>query len=452
MVAFDRSQRSLNFCNWINPAMSKPVVICVDDDSTILESLKIELKQLLGRDCLVETAEGGEEALELFDDLQRDKCEVALVLADYIMPGLKGDELLKRVHECSPKTLNIMISGQADLEAVSKTIREAKLYRYISKPWQPEDLNMVVLEAIQSYLKDRKLEMQSLQLQHAHTELTQLYQKVEQLNVNLEHQVQERTLQLQQKMQELETLSQVKEDFLYAVSHDLRTPLMGMLLVLKKLQTKPGEVLPLPRPVLNRMTESSDRQLQMLDSLLEAHSSDLVGLSLHRQPIDLKKLVSAIVQELEPWISEHGATLVDRCQVKIPLVQADPTQLRRVYENLIVNAIKHNPPGICLTLNIELEPLEVRCTIQDDGIGMTKADCDGLFDRYVQGNRSLENRSRRSLGLGLGLYLCRQIITAHGGQIGVSSQIDQGATFWFTLSIGAGMGENFVPLGVRDEG
>ncbi|NJK53628.1 MAG: response regulator [Leptolyngbyaceae cyanobacterium SU_3_3] len=155
----------------------------------------------------------GDEALELFDDLRRDKYEVALVLADYIMPGLKGDELLKRIHACSPKTLNIMVSGQADLEAVSKTIRDAKLYRYISKPWKPEDLNMVVLEAIQSYLKDRKLELQAVQLQNAHRELTQLYQKVEQLNINLEHQVQERTSQLQQKMQELQTLSQLKEDF-----------------------------------------------------------------------------------------------------------------------------------------------------------------------------------------------------------------------------------------------
>jgi two-component system, sensor histidine kinase and response regulator len=416
--------------------MSKPVVICVDDDSMILESLKIELKQLLGKDCIIETAEGGDEALELFDDLRRDHYEVALVLADYIMPGLRGDELLKHIHECSPKTLNIMVSGQADLEAVSKTIRDAKLYRYISKPWKPEDLNMVVLEAIQSYLKDRKLEIQGVQLQNAHRELTQLYQKVERLNINLEHQVQERTSQLQQKMQELQTLSQLKEDFLYAVSHDLRTPLMGMLLVLKKLQTKAllatDAAVSLPMPVIDRMVKSSDRQLKMLDSLLEVHSSDVFGFKLDRQLIDLQKLVQTIVQDLDPLVSENGATIVDHSTDQSWFLSIDPTQIRRVYENLIVNALKHNPPGICLTLTIEPDPSGVRCAIQDNGIGMTQAECVGLFDRYVQGDRS-GNRPRRSLGVGLGLYLCRQIITAHGGQIGVESIPEQGATFWFTL-------------------
>jgi signal transduction histidine kinase/CheY-like chemotaxis protein len=174
--------------------MSKPVIVCVDDEPTVLESLKIELKRVLGDSCLVETADGGEEALELIEELQEEEYEVALVVVDYIMPDIKGDELLREIHARSPHTLNIMLSGQADLQAVSNAIREAKLFRYIAKPWQPEDLKSSVIEAIQSFLQDRKLEAQTAQLQ-------KLYQQVQAFNVELEHKVEERTAQLEQLLE-----------------------------------------------------------------------------------------------------------------------------------------------------------------------------------------------------------------------------------------------------------
>ncbi|HAG81849.1 MAG TPA: hybrid sensor histidine kinase/response regulator, partial [Cyanobacteria bacterium UBA12227] len=93
--------------------MNKPVVICVDDEQTILDSLEIELQKSLGDEYLIETALGGEEALELIEELIEDNYEVVLVISDQIMPNLKGDELLKRVHEISPTTLKIMLTGQA---------------------------------------------------------------------------------------------------------------------------------------------------------------------------------------------------------------------------------------------------------------------------------------------------------------------------------------------------
>ncbi len=153
--------------------MSKPVIICVDDEPTVLESLKIELKRVLGDTCLIETAEGADEALELFSELRRDEYEIALVLADYIMPNIKGDELLGRIHTLSPHTLNIMVSGHADLEAVGNAIRHARLYRYIPKPWQADDLRSTVIEAVQSYLQDRKLDAQNEKLLRTNLDLEQ---------------------------------------------------------------------------------------------------------------------------------------------------------------------------------------------------------------------------------------------------------------------------------------
>ncbi len=158
--------------------MKKPVIVCIDDEPDVLNSLKIELKNAIGDQCIIETAEGAEDALELLADLQADEYEIALVLSDYIMPGIKGDELLKQIHERSPNTMKIMLTGQADLQAVSNAIRYAKLYRYIQKPWQNEDLKLTVVEAIHSYLQDRKLTDEIIKGQEVNNELQRVNEEL----------------------------------------------------------------------------------------------------------------------------------------------------------------------------------------------------------------------------------------------------------------------------------
>ncbi|RKZ81243.1 MAG: hybrid sensor histidine kinase/response regulator, partial [Candidatus Parabeggiatoa sp. nov. 1] len=145
--------------------MNQVVIVCVDDEPTILDSLKIELKQALNDQYIVETAEGGEEALELMEELLEEHYEVPLVISDYIMPDIKGDELLKRIHFISPTTLKVMLTGQADLDAVGNAIKYAKLYRYIAKPWNTDDLILTVSEAIKSYFQDKQLAEKNQELE-----------------------------------------------------------------------------------------------------------------------------------------------------------------------------------------------------------------------------------------------------------------------------------------------
>ncbi len=170
--------------------MTKQVIICVDDETTVLRSLKTELKQALGKDYLIEIAESGEYALELIEELLEDGYEIPLIISDYIMPDMKGDELLKRVHLISPKTLKVMLTGQADIEAVGNAIKYAKLYRYIAKPWQAEDLKLTVTEAIYSYLQDKKLAEKNAKLQQLNYEqavlIAQLHENENRLKQFLE--------------------------------------------------------------------------------------------------------------------------------------------------------------------------------------------------------------------------------------------------------------------------
>ncbi|HEY9674223.1 MAG TPA: GAF domain-containing protein [Waterburya sp.] len=302
----------------------------------------------------------------------------------------------------------------------------------------------------------------------------QLYEQVQALNCNLERQVDERTQELKQKYTELQELHRIKDVFLHAVSHDLRTPVLGWLMVLNNLLNRgmgngewgqggqgsgitctlpnPQSPIPVPRSILERMIQSSDRQLRLINSLLEVHSSEIVGIVLQREPIQLGELVRILVEDFEPITAKNQAILINQVPRDLPLISADLAQLRRVFENLLTNAFFHNPPGIRITLEAQVdtqlpshvvdrkdkgdkEAKMIRCTVTDNGVGMSQKLCDRLFQLYFRGKdaKSLPQGHRPYTGLGLGLYLCRQIITAHGGEIGVNSHQGEGTSFWFTL-------------------
>ncbi len=172
--------------------MSKAVVICVDDEGFVLDSIKSQVRRRLGDAFVVETLTSAEEALDLLEELREDKVEVPVVVSDHIMPGMKGDEFLIAVHERLPHTLKILLTGQASPQAVGNAVNHARLYRYIAKPWEEVDLQLTISEAVRSYYQDRQLEVQNRELKE--------------LNENLEHLVDERTDELRHEQQKSERL------------------------------------------------------------------------------------------------------------------------------------------------------------------------------------------------------------------------------------------------------
>jgi PAS domain S-box-containing protein len=257
----------------------------------------------------------------------------------------------------------------------------------------------------------------------------QLFEQIQAMNLDLEHKVVERTAQLQDKMMELEDLYKRQDEFLHAVSHDLRTPIMGTMMLLKHWQQSSVENISLPRNILERMIESGERQLSLINSLLETHATENRGVTLNCEALQLSNLVASIVADLEFLLVKNQAKINNLILSDLPIIYADSLQVRRVFENLISNALNHNPPGLQITLQATLEGENIRCFVQDNGVGMSEEQCAQVFERYARGNRA------RSTGIGLGLYLCRQIINAHGGEIGVTSSPSLGASFWFTLPI-----------------
>jgi diguanylate cyclase (GGDEF)-like protein len=169
------------------------IILCVDDDSTVLSALRSVLASHFGAELQVEFAESGDEALEIAAELRAQGRELGLVISDFMMPGLRGDELLVRLHESSPNTMKILLTGQSDLSGVKRAINDANLYRFLEKPFFNEDIVLTVRAAIRAYQQERDLVRQNEELKL--------------MNAELESMVQARTRELQDKNRELEVLS-----------------------------------------------------------------------------------------------------------------------------------------------------------------------------------------------------------------------------------------------------
>ncbi len=124
-------------------------IVCVDDERIILDALKTQLKKRYGDNYIYEFAESGEEGLEILDDLLDDEIETIVIISDWLMPNMKGDEFLIKVHDKYPNIIKIILSGQADEKAIEKAKKQASLSKFIHKPWENEQL----FDAIESNMK-----------------------------------------------------------------------------------------------------------------------------------------------------------------------------------------------------------------------------------------------------------------------------------------------------------
>ncbi|MBU0489942.1 MAG: response regulator [Bacteroidetes bacterium] len=120
--------------------MAKKYIVCVDDEKIVLDSLKAQLKQKFGVGYSYEAAECADEAIEIIEEIMEDNEDILLIVSDWLMPGMKGDEFLISVHKKYPRIKMIMLTGQADEIAVKRAYEQAALLKCIHKPWSAEDL------------------------------------------------------------------------------------------------------------------------------------------------------------------------------------------------------------------------------------------------------------------------------------------------------------------------
>ena len=174
----------------------KPVIICIDDEDVVLTSLEIELQQAMGTTCRIELAQSGDDAIEMLHEYISENQAISVIISDYIMPGMRGDEALNKAHALVPSARKIMLTGQSSIEGIASAINHANLYRFIAKPWDRQDLALTIKEAHQSFLQHVLVEKQREELAARNKEL-------EEWNASLERKVEDRTREIERERSEL---------------------------------------------------------------------------------------------------------------------------------------------------------------------------------------------------------------------------------------------------------
>ncbi|MEO1620198.1 MAG: hybrid sensor histidine kinase/response regulator [Cyanobacteria bacterium J06632_3] len=439
-------------------------IMLVDDDPAVHQATKVALKFFTyeNRGLSFVSAYSAAEAQQLLS-LHPD---TVLVLLDVIMKtkdaGLRVARYIRE--ELKNKIVRIVLRtgqpGQVPEESVvvNYDINDYKTKLELTQP----KLFTTVVSSIRAY-RDLQALAQSQQ------QLAALNGELQAFNRILEERIRDRTQVLSHEIEEREKTEKALRLYIHALTHDLRNPVTGMANVLHSLLSREHSGEPpsvqIPVSVLTRMSVGCERQLKMISALLETNELEVWGVSLNQQPFAIDTLINDLIEEWQPSFRKKRVSVIVNIQPNLPLVNGDRVQLWRVFENLIDNALKYNPPDITLTIDIatntaakdaakdanevnedeaNTQKASICCTIQDNGIGISSTQSDQLFGLYQRGSGS------GTRGLGLGLYICRRIIEAHGGSIAVSSQPQQGSRFCFTLPQAPELLSDSMPLSLSE--
>ena len=227
-----------------------------------------------------------------------------------------------------------------------------------------------------------------------------------------------------------EEATRLKEDFLSAAAHDLKTPLTTVVAQAQFLERKATRdpSAPSDLPGLQRIVREAQRLSALVTDLLDAARMEQGRLVVDREPMDLGTLVSSVATR-----QRQGAHRLDVDVRGAVVGNYDGRRIEQLLENLIENASKYSPEATPVNVNVWQQDGEARITVQDQGIGIPAADLPRIFERF---SRASNVDDRKFHGMGLGLYICRGIVEEHGGRIWAESEIGKGSTFHVALPLG----------------
>lgn len=250
-------------------------------------------------------------------------------------------------------------------------------------------------------------------------------------NRQLERRVTERTAELEQALQKLSAVNQLKSNIVANISHELRTPLTHIEGYLELLGSK--DLGPLNEEQLRAvrvLMRSAERLERLIEDLILFSMSERGDVSLKLQPTNLRELFTAVTERAREKAAERKVRLEFICPASLPVVESDPEKISWVVIQLLDNAIKFTPAGGLVTLRVELHQHLVQVGVEDTGIGIPAERMNEIFEPFYQ----LDGSSTRKYGgTGLGLAVVQKIVEAHGSKIRVSSQEGKGSKFEFLL-------------------
>ncbi len=367
-------------------------ILVVDDEPKNRELLR-DLLEVNGY-AVIEAADG----IAALEKVNAEVCDV--ILLDVMMPRLDGLEVCRRLKQ-APLTAPIpvlLVIALADKEQRLEGI-EAGANDYLTKPIDRRDVLLRVRNAL--YAK-------------------RLYDQVQEDLV---------------KLRELETL---RDNLTHLIIHDMRSPLMSILAYLEfALEHDVTQNCQILREDLSAARASSTRLAEMVTSILDVSRLEAGQMPLDLREGDLNQLAQQALSLLGGLIAGRDVT-VRPCPGDAK-VRCDLSLIERVIVNLVGKALEHTPPNAAIVVAVSADAEFVRVDVRDMGPGIPPEYHERIFEKFGQAEGRKDGPKRST---GLGLTFCRLAVEAHGGRIGVESQVGKGSTFWFILPLSFSLNDN----------
>jgi len=371
-------------------------MLAIDDNAADLDVLRRLIRRIPSWDVELRTSSDPLEALALLQDRPAD-----IVLVDYRLGAVNGVHVLEQARQNGFEGASIILTGQGDERVAAEAMRSGAT-DYMPK----EDLTIPSLKRAVSHAIERS---------------------------RLQVALGEHRRRLEGANRDLERRNSEIQSFYHTLSHELRTPLTSAReFVSILMEGMAGPLTATQLEYLGFVKESCDQMRVCLNDILDVTRMETGRLSLRPGPQDLSVLVRRSVKSFESRASESGIGLHEHLAAGLPQANVDPHRFAQVLGNLLDNALKFTAEGGTVEIRVALDPLDpkwIRVSVSDTGHGIPAEHRANLFERLYQVRGGSEPGRT---GLGLGLFICREIVRLHGGDITVESEVGKGTTFQFT--------------------
>jgi signal transduction histidine kinase len=419
-----------------------PRLLIVDDE----ESVTITMAAILEMDGYdVATALTGPDALKQIENEVFD-----LVLTDLRLDDFDGMDILAATRRKSPDTIGIVLTGYASLESAVKALREGA-YDYMLKPADVEELRATVARGIERRKIGQQLNERVAELEAANRTINELNESLQDRVAQATQSLQERVVELdsarselQASYEKLQELDKLKSQFLSIASHELKTPITAMSGFVQIAVRRVKRRLAAGQPTVEAWKKEEETLLEQLevvqrqtgklarlvDELLDVSRIESGRLELRVADVDLPELVAEVMRRHQLMATKHDLRLGYDPDGALH-VRGDRDHLEQVLNNLIGNAMKYSPEGGAIDVQVtRVGDQEVELRIADHGIGIRPEELARVFGLFY---RSPDRLARDVGGMGLGLYITKEIVDRHNGRIWADSEVGKGTIFHVAL-------------------
>jgi two-component system sensor histidine kinase/response regulator len=362
-------------------------LLVVDDEKDIIDSLERQFR----KQYKILKATSGIDALRILN-----KENVHLILSDQRMPEMTGVQLFERAQKLQPDAIRILLTGYTDVESVIAAINNGQIYRYITKPWDPVDLDVIVKRALETY--------------------------------DLKSELKEKNKKLELALEELKTLDQAKSHFMILIGHELKTPLttISSFTDLLKEENLKEDL----KKYVSRISQGTQRLEEIVFDVLDLLGAETGQTKLNKTKQNLSETINSAVSELGALAKKRSIEL--KINLKAKEACFDGAVIKKALKKIVHNAVKFANEGSAVQISTAQEKDGLELTVVNEGPVIPQAKIQQVLKPFTLD----EDIMHHSQGLGLGLSVCQSLLKHHGSQLMIESENDRTTVGFFLRTNG----------------